>query len=111
MKSGILNINGSMYFVSGRGLKKYIPLGVRYLKSKMGINNAIKQCKVFHVWFHPMDFVDDSRKLFSDFERVLKYATKKRARRIKNIKHESNPNSLFLIFPIKIAGPFFRSFY
>ena len=77
MKSGILNINGSMYFVSGRGLKKYIPLGVRYLKSKMGINNAIKQCKVFHVWFHPMDFVDDSRKLFSDFERVLKYATKK----------------------------------
>ena len=77
MNSGLLNINGSMYFVSGRGLKKYIPKGLRFLKSKLGIDNAIKQNKVFHLWFHPIDFVDDSQKLFFDFERILKYASEK----------------------------------
>lgn len=80
MNNGILNINGSMYFVSGRGFKKHIPPGIRYIKSRLGIDNAIKQHKIFHIWFHPMDFVDDSQKLFADFEKILKYATNKRSR-------------------------------
>lgn len=79
INKGLLNIQGSMYFVSGRGLKKYIPQGLRFLKSKLGIDNAIKQNKVFHLWFHPMDFVDDSKKLFADFEKILKYASDKRS--------------------------------
>lgn len=77
IKNNILNIQGSMYFVSGRGLKRFIPQGVRYFKSRLGIDNAIKQQKVFHLWFHPMDFVDDSQKLFTDFEKILKYASYK----------------------------------
>lgn len=79
INNGLVNINGSMYFVSGRGLKRFIPKGLRYLKSKIGIDNAIRHNKVFHLWFHPIDFVDDSQKLFSDFERILKYASKKRS--------------------------------
>lgn len=78
VESGLLNIQGSMYFVSGRGLKKYIPQGFRYLKSVMGINNVINQNSVFHLWFHPIDFVDDSKKLFTDFEKILIYANRKR---------------------------------
>lgn len=77
-KYGLLNIKGSMYFVSGRGLKRYIPKNLRFIKSKLGIDSAIKNKKVFHIWFHPIDFVDDSKKLFSDFEKILKYATKMR---------------------------------
>lgn len=78
LEKGLLNIRGSMYFVSGRGFKRFIPPNLRYLKCKLGIDNAIKQKKVFHLWFHPMDFVDDSQKLFTDFEKILKYATSKR---------------------------------
>lgn len=75
---GLLNIQGSMYFVSGRGLKRFIPKNFRYFKSVLGINNAVRQNKIFHLWFHPMDFVDDNQKLFSDFEKILKYASIKR---------------------------------
>lgn len=78
IESGLLNIQGSMYFVSGRGLKRFIPKDFRFLKSKLGIDNAISQQKIFHLWFHPMDFVDDSKKLFSDFEKILQYASLKR---------------------------------
>lgn len=79
IKNGLICIPGSMYFVSGRGLKKYIPKNLRYIKSRLGIDNAIKLGKVFHIWFHPTDFVDDSEKIFSDFEKVLIYANKKRS--------------------------------
>lgn len=78
IKNGLICIPGSMYFVSGRGLKKYIPKNLRYVKSRLGIDNAVKLGKVFHIWFHPVDFVDDSEKIFYDFEKVLIYANKKR---------------------------------
>lgn len=80
-KNGLLNINGSMYFVSGRGIKRFIPSNLRYLKCKMGIDSAIRKNKIFHLWFHPMDFVDDSQKLFADFEKILKYASSKRGQK------------------------------
>lgn len=81
IEGGLLNVQGSMYFVSGRDLKRFIPKNFRYFKSVLGIENAIKQKKIFHLWFHPMDFVDDSQKLFSDFEKILEYASKKRNER------------------------------
>lgn len=86
IKNQLVNIPGSFYFVSGRGLRKYIPQGLRYFKSKLGIDNAVKQRKIFHLWFHPIDFVDDSQKLFSDFEKVLKYADSKRKLGVLDIK-------------------------
>lgn len=78
MEGGLLNIPGSMYFVSGRGIRKYIPQEVRYFKVRLGIEKAIKERRVFHLWFHPIDFADDSKKLFSDFEEILAYVAQKR---------------------------------
>ncbi len=83
---GIVNIRGSLYFVSGRGLRKYIPKGLRFMKAKMGMDNAIKQNAVFHLWFHPVDFADDTEKLFLDLENILKYADSKRKEGLLEIK-------------------------
>lgn len=77
-QNGLIKIPSSMYFVSGRGIRKYIPKNLRYFKCKLGIDNAIKQNKIFHIWFHPVDFVDDTKKIFFDFEKVLAYASSKR---------------------------------
>lgn len=76
MDHGIINIPGSLYFVSGRGLRKYIPRGLRVFKAKLGIRRAVKIGGVFHLWFHPIDFATDTEKLFSDFENILKYASR-----------------------------------
>ncbi len=83
---GLTNIRGSLYFVSGRGLRKFIPKSFRLIKAKMGIDNAIKQNAVFHLWFHPVDFADDTEKLFSDLENTLKYANSKRGEGLLEIK-------------------------
>jgi hypothetical protein len=76
--SGLLNIPGSMYFPSARSLKKYIPKNLRFFKSKLGIDSAIKHHKVFHIWFHPVDFADRTEELLQEFEKILKYANQKR---------------------------------
>lgn len=78
LKNDLVNIPGSLYLVSGRGNRKFIPKGLRFMKAKLGIDSAINTKKIFHLWFHPIDFAYDTKKLFSDFENILKYANKKR---------------------------------
>lgn len=77
-EQGLLNIPGSMYFVSARGIRKYIPYGARLLKSKMGINKAVSRKQVFHLWFHPIDFANETNTLIKEFEEILKYAAGER---------------------------------
>ncbi|MBI3397448.1 polysaccharide deacetylase family protein [Candidatus Woesebacteria bacterium] len=69
----VLNIPGSMYFVSARGLRKYIPKWLRFYKAKAGIDMAIRNKKVFHLWFHPVDFADETNQMFEELERILIY--------------------------------------
>lgn len=83
---GLLNIPGSLYFVSARGARKYIPYGLRLLKSILGIESAIAEKKVFHLWFHPIDFANNSEALFKEFGEILKFATQKRKEGLLEIK-------------------------
>lgn len=86
VENKMINIPGSMYLVSARGIRKLIPRGVRFLKAKRGIDKAIKEKKVFHLWTHPIDLVDKKEDLLIDFERILQYAGKKRKEGILAIK-------------------------
>ncbi len=85
-KKGLIEVPSSMYFVSGRGIKKYIPYGLRLLKSILGINHAVKKKEIFHLWFHPVDFADNTEELLKEFEEILKYAHKQRLKNKLEIK-------------------------
>ncbi len=85
-KDGLTEIPSSMYFVSARGIRKYIPFGLRLFKSRLGIDQAIKNNEIFHIWFHPIDFADNTDKLINEFEQILKYANKKRSQGLLNVK-------------------------
>lgn len=85
-RQGLIEIPSSMYFVSARGIRSYIPFGVRYQKSKLGINQAINRKEIFHLWFHPIDLVDNSANLLSELEMILKYAHKMRQNKLLEIK-------------------------
>jgi len=76
--NGLTEIPSSIYLVSDRGIRKYIPKGLRFFKSKLGINKAISRKEIFHLWFHPIDFADNTESLIKEFEQILKYADKKR---------------------------------
>ncbi|QQG43497.1 MAG: polysaccharide deacetylase family protein [Candidatus Daviesbacteria bacterium] len=87
IQSGLVVIPGSMYFVSTRGMKKYIPPNLRFLKAKLGIENAIKNKKVFHLWTHPIDLVDNNNQLLCELEKILIYATEKKTQGQLEIKN------------------------
>lgn len=76
-KGQLVNIPGSYYFPSARGIRKYIPKGMRAWKAKKGIDKAISNGEIFHLWTHPIDFSDQTTTLMSDFEEILSYAAKK----------------------------------
>jgi hypothetical protein len=86
INKGLIEIPSSMYFVSNRGTRKYIPYGLRLLKSKFAIDKAINKREIFHLWFHPIDFVDSANTLLKEFEEILKYANKKRTEELLEIK-------------------------
>jgi len=74
----LTSTNGTFYFVSGRGFRKFISKNIRYSRAVNGINLAIKRKKVFHMWTHPIDFADDTEKLLNDFEKTIKYVKEKK---------------------------------
>ncbi len=86
-EEGLINIPGSMYLVSARGARRHIPYGLRLLKSKIGINKAIKRKQVFHLWFHPIDFANETNSMMKEFEEILKYANTKRVEGLLEIKN------------------------
>lgn len=78
VENGLINIPSSMYFVSARGIRKYIPVGLRASRAKHGIDLAIRQGGIFHLWTHPTDLTDNTDSLMKDFEDILKYASEQR---------------------------------
>lgn len=81
-KKGLVEIPGSMYLVSGRGVRKYIPRGLRYWKCRLGIDSAIRNNKIFHIWAHPIDIASDTDKILKDLEQTLIYAKDKKGLKI-----------------------------
>lgn len=75
----ILNLPASMYFPSQRGLKKYIPAGLRLKKAIRSIDQAIEKGEIFHMWFHPIDIMSDSDNLLKELKSILEYASNKAA--------------------------------
>lgn len=86
-RRSLVEIPGSFYFLSARGFRKYIPLGVRFRKAKYGIDRAIEERKVFHLWTHPIDFADESDKLLHDFRNIIQYASSLRDAGMLDIKN------------------------
>lgn len=76
LTKGLLEIPGSMYFLSSRGWRKLLPEKIRIWKAQASIRKAVKEKKVFHLWFHPVDLADNSISLLKTLEQILRYAKK-----------------------------------
>jgi len=73
-ENGLVNIRASMLYLSRDGIRKYIPIKNRVIRAKNGIDQAIKNNEVFHLWFHPQNICNDSIKLLSGLEEILRYS-------------------------------------
>jgi hypothetical protein len=53
--AGMWSIPGSMLYTPAFGMRRCVPVWLRVLRANRGLNAALRQKRVFHLWFHPTD--------------------------------------------------------
>ncbi len=69
---GLYNIPSSMFYRPMNGLRRLIPVKLKISKARKGIRNAIRDKKVFHLWFHPFNIATNREKLLYGLEEIFK---------------------------------------
>lgn len=62
-RPGLWNIPGSMVLFPRNGIRRAIPYFSRLAKAKAGLNQAVQEGKIFHLWFHPFNLSYDRQGL------------------------------------------------
>lgn len=74
----LLEVKGSMLFRFAQGASRFVPKGTRFKKARKGIDAAIENKKVFHLWLHPISFAWKTPEMLDEFRDVLEYAARRR---------------------------------
>lgn len=70
-EGAMVNLPGSMLFMSKNGLRKFAAPGVTASKLNKGLVAAMRDGAVFHLWFHPSNFYHDAESQFGVFENFV----------------------------------------
>lgn len=68
---GLWNIPGSMLLIGRRGPRKLVPAAAPVAKAKAGLARAVRENKVFHLWFHPFNLAADRERALEGFRAIL----------------------------------------
>ena len=77
-KNALWNIPGSTIFFPKHGIRRYIPMSFRVRRARKGLNAAVRDRGIFHLWFHPTNMADEIESMFSGLDRILAYASQLR---------------------------------
>jgi peptidoglycan/xylan/chitin deacetylase (PgdA/CDA1 family) len=72
---GLWNIPGSAMFFPMHGFRRKIPMNLRVKRCLKGLDKAAQTKKIFHLWFHPTNMVDELETMFAGLREILQYAS------------------------------------
>jgi len=75
---GLWNIPGSMMLYPRKGSRRFIPMATRRRRARSGLQRAVREGKVFHLWCHPFNLVHDRSAMLSLLDRLLAEAARLR---------------------------------
>jgi len=67
------NISGSYFYGHLCNLNKLIPVPLRVLKIKRGIDKAARRRQIFHLWLHPFNLSSGPSRLLGGLEETFRY--------------------------------------
>ena len=76
---GLWNIPGSMLYLSCDGIRGMVPVSARVAKAKKGIDLALQEKKIFHLWFHPFNIASNMQQMLAGIEEIFSYAERKKS--------------------------------
>lgn len=77
-ETGMVNIPDSMFFSGRNGLRSLIPSRSLVAMGRVGVDRAVERGEIFHLWFHPSNFVHKMDGQFATLETILRYAQRLR---------------------------------
>jgi hypothetical protein len=72
---GLWNIPASMLYFPMHGVRRHVPMDLRVKRAKKGLEAAVREKKIFHLWFHPTNLADEMETMFEGLERILRHAS------------------------------------
>jgi hypothetical protein len=82
----VVDLPGSMLLLGRSGVRRLIRPEVAEAKARLGVRDAQRTGRIFHLWFHPSNFYEDTDTQFHVLEGVLRAAAAARAREQLEIK-------------------------
>jgi peptidoglycan/xylan/chitin deacetylase (PgdA/CDA1 family) len=73
-ESGLVALPDSMLLIGRNGVRKIILPAAVIKKAKRGIEKACQKKEVFHLWFHPTNFVQQTAAQFNILEKIFSLA-------------------------------------
>ena len=70
-RTGLLNIPSSMFLSPRHGLRRFVPIGRVLERALSGIEQAVAERKVFHLYFHPFNLCSEPETLFWVLDRIF----------------------------------------
>jgi peptidoglycan/xylan/chitin deacetylase (PgdA/CDA1 family) len=68
---GLWNLPGSMIYFPMHGVRRRIPLSVRVSRAFKGLDAAVRERRVFHLWFHPTNLAFETNAMFEGLRRIF----------------------------------------
>jgi peptidoglycan/xylan/chitin deacetylase (PgdA/CDA1 family) len=78
-ESGLWNLPASYFFPPSVGPWKLVPVSARVRKVKLGIREAARHSRVFHLWFHPFNLASNPAALLKGLEAIFAEVNRLRA--------------------------------
>jgi peptidoglycan/xylan/chitin deacetylase (PgdA/CDA1 family) len=76
---GMWNIPASASILPVDGVRRLIPLSQRVRRCQRGIDRAVRERRIFHLYTHPINLATAPRPMLDALDEVLAYAAKRRA--------------------------------
>jgi peptidoglycan/xylan/chitin deacetylase (PgdA/CDA1 family) len=77
---GLWNLPGSMLLLHRGGVRRMIPMASRIRKAQLGLERAVRERKIFHLWFHPFNFAVHRTEMLAALRSILSEAVRLRDR-------------------------------
>ncbi len=68
---GVWNLPASYYYVCGKGWGKMIPIQLRVRKVKQDLRVVVRKHRLFHLWFHPFNLVNNTSVWLKGLENIF----------------------------------------
>jgi peptidoglycan/xylan/chitin deacetylase (PgdA/CDA1 family) len=76
---GVIDIPGSMVYFPAHGFRRGIPVSWRVRRALKGLDAAVREQRVFHLWAHPTNLADRTEAMFGGLRQILERVSKLRA--------------------------------